>query len=195
MSTANATGWPLRQALNYALRTLIITQAIPAINAYLDANIQAANAADVPQFTDDAVVTGNIPVPSKPTLCIIGMERHNREQDAAGYYVIPMTTDIRLKTPWVADNAPEDYELLKAVVDDNLSDLLTSLANRTISPTDPTTGDALLPIGFTECRAIRSRVLDYEIRAADNVTRYAGWALTHLAYAQYPLNRPGVVGT
>jgi hypothetical protein len=195
MSTTNATAWPLRQALNYALRTLILSQAVPAINAYLSAKIQAASASDIPQFTDDAIVTGNIPVPSKPTLCIVGMERVNREQDAVGYYVIPMTTEIRLKTPWVADNAPEDYEFLRAVVEDNLNDLFTALANRTITPTDPETGDPLLPIGFTECRATRSRVLDFDIRAADNVTRYAGWALTHLAYAQYPLNRPGVVGT
>jgi hypothetical protein len=199
MSTT-PTHWPLRQALNYALRQIILTQAVPALNPYLAAQYQANGSDTFPQFGDSTVTVGGVPVPGEPTLCVVGASRRNRET-AQGLYTAVLTTNIWLKTPWVAADAPEDFEMLSSSVMDNLEDLLTSLAARSIIPVDPS-GAGLLPhkpdggmSGFYECRSAGSVALNYSVPSPDGVTHYAGAQLTHIALYDYALARPGVVGT
>jgi hypothetical protein len=202
MSTT-PTHWPLRQALNFALRQLILTQFVPAINPYLTAQFTANDAPPdkIPQFGDANVVVGDVPVPGEPTLCVVGISRRNQIL-AAGLWGAYLTTQIRLKTPWVADDVPEDFEMLSSAVFDNLEDMLTSLANRTITPVNPASGAGMLPhkddgglSSFMECASKGSIALSYPVRSADGVTHYAGAQLSHTALYQYALARPGVVGT
>src|SRR5579875_3310342 len=114
LATTNPTAWALRQALNYALREIVVAQAIPAINQYISTYAQADNASLVTQFDPDTDVrTGIVAAPSKPALCIVGLRRE-MEYLGTQYYQIHMWSQIQLRTPWTLDNTPEDFEWLKA---------------------------------------------------------------------------------
>lgn len=190
--TPPPTRWPLRQSLNLALHSLVLTEVCPALNPYLSQIL--AGSARIPQFGDAQVVTGDIPVPAEPMLCIVGVARRNQEISNTTYNAT-FTTQVRLKTPWVADDAPEDFEVLSSVVMDFLEDCFTSLAHRVILPLSPRTGNPLLPGGraFTECKSMGSNSLNYTHKAADKVTTYAGAVLMHRAQIQYQLDRPGAL--
>jgi hypothetical protein len=196
MPTTPPTYWPLRQSLSYALRHILLTEAIPAINADLAARMLATDAATIPVFGDDSVVIGDIPIPPKPTLCIVGTARRNTAI-ATGTMLSVLTTQIRLKTPFVADNDPEDFALLASVLEDNLEDLLTCLAHRVITPTNPATGVGLLPqhSSFYECTSLGSNVMQTPVKSGDNTTMYQGWMLMHRAQINLALSRGSVVGT
>ena len=192
------TYWPLRQALSLALKHLIVTQAVPSINADLTALMTGKVSATgrIPQFRYDQIVIGDIPVPSEPTLCILGTARRPKEI-ATGTIQVTLSTQIALKTPWAGDNYPEDFALIQSVLEDNLEDLFTSLAARKITPTNPATGAALLPVGqsFYECMSLGSNTMKNRVKSADGVTEYAGWMLMHRAQTNLALSRSGVVGS
>ena len=190
------TYWTLRQSLLYALKSLILTQAIPAINADLAARTISTNAADIPQFSDASVVIGDVPVPPQPTLCIIPIARRN-VAIATGTMLCTLTTKVKLKTPYVADSAPEDFTFLASVMEDNLEDLLTCLQNRVIKPVNPADGSSLLPFqsAFYECTSIGSNIVPSPVKSADGVTMYYGWELSHRAQINLALSRGDVVGT
>ncbi len=189
------TYWPLRQALSLALKHIVLTEAIPAVNADLLARMVSTDPARVPQFGDAQLVIGDVPVPGEPTLCFLGTARRNKEL-ATGTILATLSTQIVLKTPWVADNTPEDFAFLCNALEDNLEDLLTSLAHRVIVPTNPAAGATLLPPGaaFVECMSLGSNTVKNRVKSSDGVTEYAGWMLMHRAQINLALGRTGVVG-
>lgn len=196
MSALPPTYWPLRQVLSFMIRRIIITEAIPAINADIAARMLSTDSTKIPQFTDDCVMIGDISTPPKPTLCIVGTARRNTDL-ATGTMLSVLTTQIRLKTPFVADNSPEDFNLLASIVEDNLEDLLTCLAHRTIKPINPADGSALLPYSssFYECTSLGSNVMQMPVKSGDQTTFYKGWMLMHRAQINIALSRGSVVGT
>ena len=196
MPTPPPTYWPLRQVLSFMLKRIIMTELIPAVNADLAARMLSTDPLKIPQFGDDSVIIGDIPVPPKPTICIVGTARRNTAI-ATGTMLSVLTTQIRLKTPYVADSSPEDFNLICSVLEDNAEDLLTCLAHRTIKPINPADSSALLPYGsqFYECTSLGSNVMQTPVRSGDQTTLYYGWMLMHRAQINLALSRGSVVGT
>ena len=196
MPTPPPTYWPLRQVLSFMLKRIIMTELIPAVNADLAARMLSTDPLKIPQFGDDSVIIGDIPVPPKPTICIVGTARRNTAI-ATGTMLSVLTTQIRLKTPYVADSSPEDFNLICSVLEDNAEDLFTCLNHRTIKPVNPADSSALLPFGsqFYECTSLGSNVMQTPVRSGDQTTLYYGWMLMHRAQINLALSRGSVVGT
>jgi len=184
------TKWPLRQALSYALKQIVLTQAVPAINAAITSTLLASNPSTIPQFSDANLYIGDVAVPAEPVLCFVGGARRYPSK-YAGTFVATLTTQIRLKSPWVADSSPEDYDYLCSLLEDTLEDLFTCAANRVIVPSSPLDGKPLLPPGasFYNCFSLGSNRMKYPVKAEDGVTEYAGWFLMHRADVSLNLSR------
>jgi hypothetical protein len=191
-----STLWPFRQALSDALRQIILAAGVPAINASLSSLMLASGVAagEIPAFGDESVTIGDLAAVSQPTLCIVKGERQIT-RIATGTFLATFTTEFRLKTPWVADNAPEDFDLISTLACDNLCDLLTSEKNRVIVPVNDG-GQNVLPAGqaFYGCYYVGDEPQEYPQKAADGITTYAGWIMYHTASLNYAAARPDALG-
>jgi phage gpG-like protein len=189
--------YPYRQCLDLALRSLILTYAVPAINADLMQQMTAQGVATskIPQFTDAQIVTGELMSIGEPTICIVdGGE--DADFMSSRQYSSWLATQIQVKTPSVAGNAPEDFSLFFKVVVDTLRDLFNSPRGLTMQPVNPSTGHVLLPGGqkFQNCRMTGSRPLPFPNYSGDKITRCRGYLISHLAMVDYALDRPTPLG-
>jgi len=183
-----STPWPLRQALGLCLRELIMTDAIPAINANLASRLISVTGGGIVSFGDSNVILGAPLGISEPTICI-GVARETLTPVASDAYRDVLETTISVKVPWAADNAPEDFGLVADVVLDNLRDLFTTAANYALQPTDPS-GNPVLPgeSKFTGCRITRI-IRDPIATDSTGVSAMQGWTMWHYAETTIYLNR------
>jgi len=195
-----STLYPFRQALKGALRGLILTSAVPLINAALTANltgnVNTALGATIPQFGDATVVTGEQSYVDQE--CIITVETVAETYGAISndHYGVDFTSSIKLKAPLVGDNAPEDYALIGDIVIDNLRDVFMTAASNVITPQN-SSGQALLPNGgtFYLCRIVRCIGPIIKTAAAAGTHTRGGqewwqWEITHVARTDFYLGRP-----
>lgn len=189
--------YPFRQALNETLRHLILTAAVPAINADLSGRFESTGAGSVPQFDDSSVSLDDLMNISQPTICIVRGGEDNVPMASEGQFLLTLRTQIRIKTLYAgSDSDPEDYAFFFSSCVDNLRDLLTSAKNLTLAPVNPATGKSVLPGGqkFMNCRYLGERPINFPVRGANGVTRTRGTLLMHQSEIQYSLNRPLPLG-
>ncbi len=179
-----------------ALRQLILTAAVPAINADLAEQMAAQGVSPVPQFGDGSIIVGDLSPVSQATMCIVDGGEDDYPAGTEGYWRADMRTQIQIKTPSAGDNAPEDFTLLGSVVTDTLRDLFNSPANRVIVP-KTAEGQNLLPAGmhFQDCQFAGARSLNFPQRELDKVTYTRGWVIMHMAGIGYYQNRPNPLGS
>lgn len=190
---ASATLWPLRQALSPALRGVILQYAIPAINAAITAQFPGSTPDGILQFSDDALILGELPSVSTATLEMDIVDQRCAGI-ASGEYRVDFSTQITLKiAQGVGNNSPEQIKFLGDCVCDNLLDALTAGANYGIIPTRPD-GTMPLPPGssFQDCRVTRILKPPYQV-SAEGVLRIPTWFLYHACYTTLFLNRPGAL--
>lgn len=194
MST-DPTLYPYRQALNETLRLLILTGGVPAINADFTARAVTVGG-NVPQFGDASVVNGDLLGIRDATICVVDGGEDNSVLASEGVYLLTLRTQIRVKTLYAMDDAPEDFNFFAGVVQDNLRDLLTSQKNYTLSPLNPATGHSVLPGGqqFLHCTYLGARHIPLPVQGPDRVTRTRGLVLMHQAEIQYTMFRPSPLG-
>ncbi|BDI29401.1 hypothetical protein CCAX7_14520 [Capsulimonas corticalis] len=197
------TGYPYRQALSRQLKAILIATAVPSINMNLTLQMGAAGvpSGKIPQFADVNVVIGDLMNIQEPTICIVGSGEDigwlgagggGAQQDIFG-------TQIRIKTPWSANNFPEDFELLFSVCTDTIRDCLNQSANTKIKPVNPHNQKPLIAGGgtFRSCMMTGSRPMTFPTNStpgADTITRTRGWLITHIAKIDSNVGRPNALG-
>ncbi len=183
-------------ALRYALRQMILSTAVPAINDELQTQMSALGVGNVPQFGDSSVVAGDLSPVSQPTICIVSGGEQNERFATEGQYYLTLITQFRLKTTTAGDGTPEDFSLLSEVVTDNLRDLFTSAESYNITPKTPS-GAPILPAGlaFQDCLYLGSRPVPFPQRESDKVTYTQGLTLSHSASIVFSQFRPGTLGS
>ena len=73
------TVYPFRQVLTIALKQLILTLAVPAVNADIEAQMTqlGISPATIPKFDDSSVVSGDLSPVRQATLCILDSGEDN----------------------------------------------------------------------------------------------------------------------
>lgn len=175
--------------------------AVPAINADLAAQMTAKPGNTVPQFVESEIYVGDVMNVKGPAICVCdaGEDDGWTGAGAGGLMGLDMATQIRIKTLYSADNAPEDYAKLFTITVDTLRDLFNQQAHSIIQPISPTSGNPLLPGGaaFKSCRMTGARPMNFPVNAsagADKVTYCRGWLVTHIAKIEYNASRPYALG-
>jgi len=197
--SASPTKIRFRGALSYALRDLLLAYGIPAVNAAFAAELSAGDAAKVQLFEKDVPI-GDLATVSQPQVCIVAGPSRNTEA-ASGLFLLTLSTEIRVKTPWLLDSSPEAFDFFFGVIDDTLRDLFNNSHTRTIYPKNAITGGYALPPkldgtpwGFTECKTIGCSPMSWPMESAEGTVRYRGILITHRAEIEYGLNRSVYVG-
>ena len=192
-----STIYPFRLALSLALRALVMSKGVLAINASLTSLMTAQGYASgqIPQFGDSSVVLGDLSPVSQATICIVEGGEQTQRIASDGYFYTTLMTQCQVKTAAIGDNAPEDFSMLGSVVVDNLRDLFSSEVYSHLLPTDPA-GNLLLPTGlvFQDCYCLGARSMNFPNKEADGVTYTRGWIVTHVAGIAYTQNRPSTLG-
>jgi hypothetical protein len=193
---ANPTIYPFRQALTIALQSLVTGAIVPALNASLAAQFAAQKVpeSDWVSFSADQVRVGDAMAGSDPVICIMAGKFENEllgtRTFAATYF-----TDLVLKLPAAADNAPEDFEMVQQAYVDAMMDGLTG--GDAAYNLNPNLSSAIkpLPAGsvFRDCFPVGGAVLEPD-KLADGVTMVRRCAVTHTATISFTLDRPDSLG-
>ena len=186
------TNWPLRQALSLALRLIIATGAVPAVNADLSARLTGAAAV---QLSDASIVLGDLGAIREPTICL----------DVATETILPASTDsfvvqfelrIVVKVPGPPTTTPKTtswWETASSITCATSSPARRTRASRRSTP--PRARGSCPPgSAFTDCRLVRVDRPPAPALSADGFNSYELWVLTHHAQISYYLNRPQPLG-
>jgi hypothetical protein len=171
-----------RQVLGNMLRYLVVTDAVPAINAAFAAD-QAAKglAAPLLTLTEAQALRGTSYAVGDPTICVDVMGSRVVERFSEGLSSLVFHSQVQFLLPSVTGNRPEDRSFAGDVVMDGLHAVLGAAQNSVIPSLSPKSGNWMLPgCGtFRDCRPTQVLRISRPVEQADVVTRVPAWLLLH----------------
>ena len=197
-----AIAYPLRGWLDFMLREMLLTYAVPAFNA----EVQNRLAADpgraeqggfvLPQLTENTVTLGELHSLDELTLSLVAGANLSAYGAPTNTAYRNLTTRVLWKIPKAGLSAPEDFALVQAVFEDLWTNLLLDETRYILTPADPATNAPALPGGasFSQCVLGPIMHLPMPVKTGDGVTRVEGGYCDFTCFFEIEFDRPGRIG-
>lgn len=182
---AQATIYPVRNALTSILASLITTQGLPAINAGFAANSLSQN---WPALTANDVIIGDMYAVGSNAITVRNVHA-TYDPDGNRNVMINFVSEIGIKCVAIGNSLPAEYELFGTTIIDNLADLLSSLTNYNCQPVQLPSGSVI-----TDMRVLEIYPLPAPMKSIEGTVRVPAWKIIHHAATNYYLDRPNPVG-
>ena len=197
-----AIAYPLRGWLDFMLREMLLTYAVPAFNQEVlnrlavDPGRQEQTGFVLPQLSENTVTLGELHSLDELTLSLVSGPNVPAYGAATNTGYRNLTTRLLWKIPTAGLGAPEDYQLVQSVFDDLWTNLFLDDSRYILTPTDPATNIPALPGGasFTQCVLGPVMHLPMPVKMGDTVTRVEGGYCDFTCFFEIAFDRPGRIG-
>lgn len=197
-----AIAYPLRGWLDFMLRDMLLTYAVPAFNAEIenrlvvDAGAQKQPGFVLPQLSENTVTLGELHSLDELTLSLVSGANVPAYGAPTNTAYRNLTTRLMWKIPKAGLSRPEDFQMVSSTFEDLWTNLFLDENRYVLTPTDPATNLPALPGGasFTQCVLGPIMHLPMPVKTGDGVTRVEGGYCDFTCFFEIAYDRPGRIG-